>query len=215
MKYLDQIRKPTSINSRKKQLLISLSILLLGIILGAFSKYLDYRQAELPQLLSLINDVLDLGNFLSIFSPWITIAVCIAIYAQSQYRASLNVFLFFAGMVTSYYLYSNFIAGFFPKSYAIIWIAFTILSPFMAFLCWYAKGEGWIAYILSAGIIGISFDTAFAYGFFYIHISSFLQLLMFLISIILLRRSWKETGLLLAAGIVIGIILDIILPFSI
>lgn len=37
--------------------------LILGICLGVFSKYLDYRQAELPYILAKINDIFDLTNF--------------------------------------------------------------------------------------------------------------------------------------------------------
>lgn len=73
------------------------------------------------------------------------IAVCIAVYSHAPFRAAMNVFLFFVGFVASYYLYCNFVAGFFPRSYAMIWIAYTIASPFLGFLCWYAKGKGWVA----------------------------------------------------------------------
>lgn len=140
--YLDKIRTPQKAYSNPKQVLISIGILLLGIFMGAFSKYLDYRQANLPAILHLIDSTVDLHNFLGKFAPWIIIAVCIAVYSTTPIRAGINVFTFFVGMVSSYYLYSNFIAGFFPKSYALIWVTFTALSPFLAFLCWYAKGTG-------------------------------------------------------------------------
>ena len=50
-----------------------------------------------------------------------------------MYNASL---VFFVGMVTSYYLYSKFVAGFFSRSYAMIWVTFTVISPILAFICW-------------------------------------------------------------------------------
>lgn len=152
--FLGKIRTPQKLYFIRKQVLISMGILLLGAFMGAFSKYLDYRQANLPTLLHLIDRAVDLHNFLGKLAPWLVIAVCIAVYSTTPIKAGINVFAFFARMVSSYYLYSNFIAGFFPKSYALIWITFTSVSSFFAFLCWYAKGTGWIALLLASGVTG-------------------------------------------------------------
>lgn len=145
MNFLDKIRVPQKSDSTKRQIILTIGILLLGICMGIFSKYLDYTQGHLPVLLQAIDNALDFHNFLGGFAPWIVIAVCIAVYSHAPFRAAMNVFLFFVGFVASYYLYCNFVAGFFPRSYAMIWIAYTIASPFLGFLCWYAKGKGWVA----------------------------------------------------------------------
>ena len=50
-----------------------MAILFLGIALGFFSKYLDFRQAELPGVLMAINGVLDISNFLGRFAIWVLI----------------------------------------------------------------------------------------------------------------------------------------------
>lgn len=213
--FLDKIRTPQKTYSIPKQVLISIGILLVGIFMGAFSKYLDHRQANLPAILDLIDSTVDLHNFLGKFAPWIIIAVCIAVYSTTPIRAGINVFAFFVGMVSSYYLYSNFIAGFFPKSYALIWVTFTALSPFLAFLCWYAKGTGWIALLLSSGAIGILLNCAFSYGMFYVYISSGLELLMLAIGVFILRRSVKETAGMIGLGIIFAIIMQAVIPFRI
>lgn len=96
----------------------------------------------------------DLHNFLGEFAPWIVIAVCIAVYSTTPIRAGINVFAFFAGMVSSYYWYSNFIAGFFPKSYAIVWITFTVLSLFLAFCVGMQKVQGGLLYSCPPGLQG-------------------------------------------------------------
>ena len=80
-----------------------------------------------------INGALDVGNFLGRFAIWVLIALCISIYSNSAIRASINVFVFFVGMVASYYLYSNYIAGFFPRSYAMIWFGFTSCFSIIGF----------------------------------------------------------------------------------
>lgn len=213
--FLGKIRTPQKSYSIPKQVLISMGILLFGVFMGVFSKYLDYRQANLPALLHLIDSAVDLHNFLGKLAPWIVIAVCIAVYSTTPIRAGINVFVFFAGMVSSYYWYSNFIAGFFPKSYALVWIAFTVVSPFLAFLCWYAKGTGLVAFFLSSGVIGVLLNCAFNYGMFYIDISSGLELLMLAIGVIVLRRSFKETIGMLGVGAVFAIIMRAVIPFRI
>ena len=154
MKYLNRVRKPETQPSFQSKLLIVAGSLLLGVCLGTFSKFLDYRQTAVPGILQQIDASLDLHNFLGTFAPWIVIAVFLSIKSPSPFQASANVFAFFVGMVASYYLYSNYVAGFFPKSYAMIWVGFTLLSPILAFFCWYAKGTGWLAIVISAGILG-------------------------------------------------------------
>ena len=68
--------------------------------------------------------------------------MCISVFSSTPKRAAVDVFAFFAGMVSAYYMYSEFIAGFFPLHYAMIWAALTAVSPFLAYICWYAKGTG-------------------------------------------------------------------------
>lgn len=214
MDFFDKIRVPQKSNSVKRQIIITIGILLFGVGMGWFSKYLDYRQAELPALLQAIDDTLDFHNFLGGFAPWIVIAVCISVYSHTPVRAAVNVFFFFSGFVASYYLYSHFVAGFFPRSYAFIWIAFTVASPFLAFLSWYAKGTGFIALILSSGILGVLLNTAFAYGMFYIDIRSWLNVLMLLFGILVLYKSVKRTIAAMGIAVVFAIVIKIVLPFS-
>ena len=207
--FLNNIRKPQNKLSVKKQIIISAGITIFGIVLGVVSKYLDCTPVnELPYLIGR----LDFRNFLGRFSIWILIAVCISIYSKSAVRAAVNVFVFFTGMVSCYYLYSKFIAGFFPKTYAMIWICFTIISPFLAYICWYAKGNGKAAMAVSAGIISTLFNTTFTYGLGYFSIRYILELVVFLLIVFILRRTLKETVIMVIAGVVIGIVADFISP---
>ena len=215
MQFLDAIRIPNKNHSLKRKILTLFCILFFGICLGTFSKFLDYRQSELPAFLQMMDSTLDLHNFLGSFSPWIVIATCIAIYSDTPWCAAIHVLLFFVGMVSSYYIYCNYIAGFFPQAYAMIWIAFTAVSPFLGFLCWYAKGKGGFALILSSGIIGVLINTAFSYGIFYISIRSWLQIIMLLLGIRLLHKSLKETGMILGIGMLFAIIMHNVVPFPI
>lgn len=135
---LNEIWKPVDI-SKSKKIINSFSIFITGVILGVISKILDETASN--QLLFPL-ETLDLGNFFSRMGIWIFIAVIISLYSKSPIRSSINVFIFFVGMVGSYYLYTVAIAGFFPKSYMMmIWVVMTFISPFLAFVCWYARGK--------------------------------------------------------------------------
>ena len=210
--FLDNIRCVKNKVSVRKQIINTTGIMLLGIVLGIISKYLDCTASN---NLPFIIEYLDVRNFLGRFAIWIFLAVCISIYSVSSARASINVFVFFAGMVTSYYMYSKWIAGFFPKSYAMIWIGFTILSPLLAFICWYSKGSGKISLIISSGIIAVLFNMTFVYGWIYFSIQSLLEFIVFICAVAVVRRTTtKDTIMMIAIGIVLAFVLKIIIPFQ-
>ena len=117
-------------------------------------------------------------------------------------------------MVTSYYLYSKFVAGFFPRSYAMIWVGFTAISPLVAFVCWYAKGKSKSAFGLSAMILAILFNMTFVYGSSYFEMRSILELLVFICGFVVVKRqTLKESIIMLAIGIVLAFVLNLLIPF--
>ncbi len=210
-KFLNNIRSVNKQIPLSKKVFYSIAILLLGIALGIVSKFLDTTPSnELPFII----ESLDVGNFLGRFAIWVLIALCISIYSNSAIRASVNVFVFFVGMVTSYYLYSNYVAGFFPRSYAMIWFGFTIISPFFAFVCWYAKGKSKPAFMLSILILAVLFNMTFVYGWGYFEARSVLELTVFIIGLIVLRRDTLRSSVLMGTiSIVLAFLLDMVIPF--
>ncbi|RHV12696.1 hypothetical protein DXB77_03525 [Clostridium sp. OM05-9] len=215
IKILNDIKNAENSISNNRKLINTMAILFLGIALGFFSKYLDFRQAELPGVLMAINGVLDISNFLGRFAIWVLIALCISIYSNSAIRASINVFVFFVGMVATYYLYSNYIAGFFPRSYAMIWVGFTAVSPLLAFVCWYAKEKSKLAFILSALILAVLFNMCFVYGFGYFSAWSVLEVIVFIIGFIVLKRdTLRSSAIMGTVSIVLAFLFNIIIPFQ-
>jgi len=147
--FLNEIREPIKMSLSRK-VFSSILMFITGVILGVISKVIDTTPSNyLPYFL----EVIDIGNFLSRMGVWIFLAVVISVYSKSPVWSTINVFLFFVGMVGSYYLYTVLVAGFFPKSYMMIWIVMTAISPFLAFVCWYAKGKGVIAIFISSIVI--------------------------------------------------------------
>lgn len=95
-----------------------------------------------------------------------------------------------------------------------IWAVLTILSPVLAFICWYSKGGSKIAAVISAGIVAVLFNMTFSYGWIYFDIQSVLELLVFICGIIVLRRTTiKETIIVTAIGMVLAFAIHIVIPF--
>ena len=195
--YLNKIRRPESISSSRK-FLYSFTIFAAGIILGVISKALD---ETVSNLLPYFLEVLDLRNFFSRMGVWIFLSLLISVYSKSPVRAATNVFLFLLGMVGSYYLYTITIAGFFPKSYMMIWVGMTFLSPFMAIICWYAKGKGPVATCISSVIFMFMTRQAFIFGFWYFDIRYILEFLLWVATIFVLYQSPKQALTMIIIGI--------------
>ena len=210
-KFLNNIRSAENPIPLNKQIINTICILFIGIILGTFSKFLDTMPTnELP----FIFGFLDMRNFFGRFAIWLLVALCISIYSNSSIRASINVFVFFVGMVTSYYLYSRFVAGFFPRSYAMIWGAFTVISPILAFICWYARGKSKLAFMLSVIILAVMLNTTFIYGSSYFEMRSILELITFICTVAFLKRKTiKDTMIMFILSVGIAFALDFVVPF--
>lgn len=205
--FLERIRKKRK-TALSRQIISTILILLLGIALGSISKFLDSTASNaLPPIL----EYLEVRNFLGRFSIWMLLGLCIAVYSPSPIRAAVNVFAFFSGMVVSYYAYSKWIAGFFPQSYALIWVGFTAILPLLAWVCWYAKGKGKIPLGISAVIIAALFNTSFVYGWLYFNMRSILELITFLCSVAVLKqKSTKDTAIMIGIGVAVAFLTHLI-----
>ncbi len=207
--FLNEIRKPEHGALPGRQIINSVLVILLGLALGAAAKHLDFIPSnELPYLVQ----SLDLRNFFSRLAVWILIAVIISVYSSTPVRAGINTFLFFLGMLTTYYAYTIYIAGFFPGDYMLIWVGLTVLSPFLAFICWYATGEGKVSLLISATITGVLFMQAFSFGMFYFGAISYLEVLVWLVGIAVLYKTPKQLAAMLGASIVIAVSIKFVLP---
>ena len=208
---LTQIRKPKGRLPAGRSAVHTLLILALGACLGLVSKWMD-TFPELPAFL----ERLDLTNFMDRLAVWLAIALCVAVFSRSAGWAALNVFVFFAGMVCAYYLYSRLAAGFFPRDYAMIWAALTAASPLFAAVAWYARGRGWAAAVVSGLILGGLAWTTVHMDPTYISITSPLDLVMVLAgAAVLWRKRAIEALTMLGVGILTLLVLQNTLPFAI
>lgn len=212
IKFLNNIRRPAREIDLSRQIINTGLILGLGLFLGLISKMLDCIPAnELPHIL----EMMDVRNFLGRISIWILLAVAISLYSNTPIRAGINVFLFFIGMLVSYYTYTKFVAGFFPKSYILIWVILTIISPLLASICWHAKGNGAVALLLSSAIVGILYTEAFTFGAYYFYVKyQGLEVLVWIIGIALLYKNPKQLFQMVSLSFVIAFTKVIVYQYS-
>lgn len=208
MKKLDNIRTPDYGVPLKRKVINSIIVLGIGIILGVIAKWLDNLSIYDSIWWQHIIGRLDLGNVLSDFPIWLFIALAIAVYSKTPLRAALNVFLFFVGMDVSYHLYTIMFSGFNPKTYMMIWYGLTIISPLLAYICWYSKGEKIQSIIISSLIIGVMFKICFSVGLIYFGLKSIIDTLIFVGSLIVLYQKPKNMLISLICGTVLGFIVS-------
>lgn len=209
-KKLNKIRVPNKEIKLKRKIINTILILLLGIILGILSKWLDNLSIDDTIWYQHIIGVLDLRNIFSELAIWIFIAIAISVFSNSPLRASLNVLLFFIGMTTSYHIYTILFSGFNPKNYMIIWYTITLLSPLLAYISWYAKGDNKVSIIISSLILSVMVILCFNIGIWYFDIKSIIDLIIFISTLLVLYIKPKNSIYSLLTALILSFIFKII-----
>ena len=204
--FLDNIRKEENNYSLKRKIINTVLVFILGIILGFTSKWLDSRVFDNSFL-----DYLDLGNFFSNMAIWLLIALAISIYSKSPKRASINVFLFFLGMTISYHLHTIIFNGFNPKSYMMTWYGFTILSPLLSYIIWYAKSKSKYSIIINSVIMFVMSVACFNTGMWYFDMKGILYTITFIATVIVIYKDIKVVSISFIIGLLLSLMIRI--PF--
>ena len=207
--FFDKIRKPHKKYTMANKMLITIGIVLGGFLLGILQKWIDGSPSNvLPDILN----QLDIRNYFGRLAIWILLATIISIYAETALRAAINTFLFFIGMLMGYYLYCNYVLGFLPRTYMMIWVVISVVSFFLAFICWYAKGQGKFAIIISSVILGVLFSQAIliTQG---IYVTHFLEVVTWIIGMIVLYRKPKEFAIEIGLSLVVALFYQLVFPY--
>lgn len=184
--------------------------LVLGTSLGIISKYLD----------TIANDgswwTITLCYFANLYTRlgiWILIATIIAAYSKTLIRAAINTFIFFIGMLISYYIYSAYIFGFFPARYFILWGSFALVSPLLAIIVWKAKNNVHLAFILPALPMGLLLNLSLGMGLFYVYLKHIEELIMYVSLCVVFYKNPKQIALSVALSIIVALFVSQISPF--
>lgn len=207
--FLEKIRIPQK-GVTSKYILATVGFMLFGFALGVFQKWIDGTASNyFPMIFQQLNVV----NYFDRLSIWILLGTIISVYLKSPLRASINTFSFLISMLMGYYLYCNYVLDFLPKTYMMIWVVIACVSFFMAYMCWYAKGKGVFANVLSGTIIGVLFAQAFnlnpLQGF---YMYDLMEVITWIIGVLILYRKPKEFVLELGVSVIVAFIFQLIVP---
>jgi len=195
----------------KFKLIDLLFCFLLGLVLGVLAKFLDTIAVDGTFFANVLHYFAQLFTRLGI---WVLLATLISVYSKTMFRAAMNTFLFFIGMLISYYIYSAILFGFFPTSYFIFWGSIALVSPILATMVWQGKHHENLSMILPALPIGLMLSLSLGMGLFYIDMHDMEEFLMCIILVMIFYKNWKQMGCVVLMSVIIAIFLELFSPYQ-
>lgn len=184
--------------------------LILGAFMGILSKYLDTVAVNGSWQANVFHYF---SNIFTRLGVWVLMATIIAAYSKTIIRAAKNTFVFFSGMLISYYLYSAYLFGFFPTKYFILWGSMALLSPFPGIVVWKAKNSARLAYILPALPMGLLLSLSLGFGSFYMNINYIEELMMYVVLCVFFYKEPKQMAVSVVISFVVALFIKQISPF--
>ena len=210
-KRLAIIRKPNKKSPRAVR--HTVLVLLLGVALGIFAKWLDELAIDDRVWWQLVIEKLDLGNVFSEMPVWLVLTMAIAVFSGSPGRAALRSFLFLLGMCLAYHVYAIVVAGFNPDHYMLIWYGIAACSPLLGAVCWYGKSAHNAAIAIDVILLAVLFRFCFSVGWVYVGLNGIVNAALFVVAVIVLYKQPKQILIAALGGAALAVAVGPLLPF--
>ena len=208
---LDKIRKPN--RKSRRAVRRTVLVLLLGVALGVFAKWLDELAIDDRVWWQLIIERLDLGNVFSEMPVWLVLTMAVAVFSGSPGRAALRSFVFLLGMCLAYHAYTIVFAGFNPDRYMMIWYGITAASPLLGAVCWYGKSAHNAAVVIDVLLLAVLFRFCFSVGWVYVGLNGTVNAALFAVAVIVLYKQPKQILIGTLGGAALAVAVGPLLPF--
>ena len=154
------------------------------------------------------------GDLFTRLGIWVLIATFIAAYSKTLFKAAINTFIFFTGMLISYYVYSAYLFGFFPTRYFILWGSIAIASPFWRLLYGKLNTSVRLSFILPALPMGLMLSLSLGIGLFYMYLVRIEELIMYVVLCVVFYKEPKQMAIIVVFSFVVAFIVKLISPFA-
>ena len=145
----------------KRDCILTPCVIALGIVLGGFAKAGDV----VVQGSILGNTLHAFGTVSTGIFIWIAVCTAISVLSKTRIWAGVNVLLFLAAMIFSYYLYSYFIVDYFVWSVVKFWLIMLVPSMIAGFIVWGIKTSRVLKYaVIALGTVIMIFDMIVLQG---------------------------------------------------
>ena len=87
----------------------------------------------------------------------------------------------------------------------------TLITPIIAFICWYSKGKGIISYFISCGILAVMLLCSFRIGMWYFDFRSLIDTFLFISTLSVLYTCPKKSFYSLLMALLLAFSIRILL----
>lgn len=203
-----EFRKPAGKADVRREIIITLLIMLLGAAVGVFSKWLDTVAVDesVPWTV-VINEKLQLSLLFSELPVWLIIALAISVNSHSALWAAIHVLLFFGGAMLGYHRASIVLAGFDPAPYMAQWYLLTLLAAPIGAVCWYGKSKNAAGMCTTAVILTVLFMTCFAVGWWYLDLRQVPNLAIYVLGVLIMHCDLKQTAICVILSVMLSFLM--------
>lgn len=203
-------RNPDKKAGLGRKILDTALFVITGVLFGIISREIAALPTDTGAWWGNILNALELKASLASYQIPVLITVAIAVFSGSPLRAVINVFGFSAGRFLSCGIFDFITRKSFPEiNFAELGIIAAV--SFAAYICWYAKGKGVLAFIINAALLCLTATLCFNVGIWYFAPKSVFSVIVFAVSLVVLYKGPWQTVLSLlisvAAAFAVGAVI--------